>query len=212
MSASLVRKFETGSIRRAETSDMDQIVDVHTKAFPDSFLTLLGPRFLTFYYRLLWSDPGGILLVHENLRRIDGFVAGFLRPKEFYLRMRKTRWAMLRSLAVALKDQPSLAGRVFYHVRRLMLGKTREHRDEAELSSLAVDPQAWGGGIGRSLVLVFLETAWSAGAHSIYLTTDATENTRTNLFYQRLGFQLRACFVQYRGRLLNEYVVHRNTK
>lgn len=213
MSATLaVTNLETGSIRRAKSSDVAEIVRVHCQAFPESFLTLLGPSFLTYYYRLLSSVPGGILLVHATPAHIDGFVAGFLSPKVFYQRMRNTRWMALRSLAMAVTTRPSLAGRVLYHIRRILLEETRAHSNECELSSLAVDPHSWSNGIGRSLVLAFLDTAWGAGAQSVYLTTDAAENTRTNVFYQRLGFHLRERFVQYRGRLLNEYVFHRNTK
>jgi ribosomal protein S18 acetylase RimI-like enzyme len=199
---------QAGLIRRAQASDIAAVVRIHCAAFPDSFLTLLGPRFLTIYYNLLREDPGGILLVHDPAQ-IDAFVAGFLRPERFYRRMKAARWTMLASLAAALKNRPRLAGQVFYHVKRMMLGKARQHPGECELSSLAVSPDAWSRGIGTALVRAFLDAAWSAGAPAVYLTTDATGNGRTNSFYQRIGFELRQCFLQYRGRLLNEYVIRR---
>src|SRR5215469_3223003 len=151
----IVSNSQTGSIRPAEVSDLDEIVRIHCLAFPKSFLTLLGPKFLALYYQLVWTDPGGILLLHENAGEIDAFIAGFLQPSEFYARMKKIRWAAVRCLAAALRRQPSLAGRIFYHIRRLIFDKTLEHPHECELSSLAVRPGEWSRGTGSSLVRAF---------------------------------------------------------
>lgn len=204
-----VAGVDAGSIRQAGAADLEAIARIHCRAFPDAFLTSLGPRFLRIYYGLVERHPGGILLVQQDSAGVNGFVAGFAQPGEFYRRLKATRRSMAGCLSTALIRKPALAGRIFYHVWRLRSERSRVHAGECELSSLGVRPEGWNRGIGGLLVRAFLEQAWSRGAQGVYLTTEAAENQRVNLFYRRLGFELRECFEQYRGRLLNEYVFRR---
>lgn len=203
-------ELRTGSVRRAGPADISEIAAIHVQAFPKSFLSELGPPFLKVYYRLVWSDPGGIVLVHENSGEIDGFAAGFLRPDQFYRRMKDARWSMLGCLIGAVVKRPWLARRIFYHVRRIMLGKRRTHPGECELSSIGVRPDRRGRGMGKALARKFLEAAWNGGVACVGLTTDAHENDGVNLLYQGLGFELRECFEQYGGRMMNDYVFRRS--
>lgn len=209
-------EVQAQSIRQAGAGDLPAIARIHCEAFPDTFLTALGVDFLGVYYRLVQDHPSGILLVHESSNGdsggVDGFVAGFTRPVEFYRAMKSTRSRMAACLIRALLRKPWLAGRIVYHVWRLTRGKSRSHPEECELSSLAVQPRGWNRGIGRLLVQEFLDKAWSKGASCVYLLAEAERNSRVNLFYQRLGFELRECVEQYRGRLLNEYALYRDGK
>lgn len=77
----------------------------------------------------------------------------------------------------------------------------------AELSSLAVHPNATGKGVGSRLVRRFLSEAEARGARRVVLTTDAHGNAAVNSFYLSLGFSLTRTFEARRGRVLNEYVL-----
>lgn len=59
--------------------------------------------------------------------------------------------------------------------------------DEAEVLTLAVHPEAWGGGIGRTVLCEALETARAAGARQAYLEV-GTGNMRAQRLYARTGF------------------------
>jgi len=199
-------------VRRATPGDVPEIARIHRQAFVDSFLARMGASFLCAYYRSVLEHDGGIMLVHEAPAGIDGFVSGFVRPESFYTLLKRSKWALAKPLAAAFIRHPSLLGRIFYNVRRVAIRSPRTIPEGCELSSIAVDPSAQKSGVGKLLVNAFIDQAWRDGAASVYLTTDASENAAVNRFYQRLGFELRERFEQYRGRILNEYILFRNTR
>jgi len=195
--------------RQAIAADIPAIVEIHQAAFADAFLTRLGSPFLRKYYQAVLSYDGGILLVSQGQPGLKGFVAGFLRPREFYRGMRQSRWTFVGPTIWALVRDPSLFARVIYNVRRIGKSAPNTLSNRCELSSIAVRPDCSGKGVGTRLANAFLEQAWAKGAQCVYLTTDARANDATNMFYGRLGFQVRKRFEQYHGRLMNEYVIDR---
>jgi ribosomal protein S18 acetylase RimI-like enzyme len=195
--------------RQAIAADIPAIVEIHQAAFADAFLTRLGSPFLRKYYQAVLSYHGGILLVSQGQAGLKGFVAGFLRPREFYRGMRQSRWTFVGPTIWALVRDPSLFARVIYNVRRIGKSAPNTLSNRCELSSIAVRPDCSGKGVGTRLANAFLEQAWAKGAQCVYLTTDARANDATNMFYGRLGFQVRKRFEQYHGRLMNEYVIDR---
>ncbi|HKS96061.1 MAG TPA: hypothetical protein VJV74_08000, partial [Terriglobia bacterium] len=54
------------SIRPMTLSDVDAIVQIHTAALPDYFLTSLGRKFLALYYREVVHSKLGISLVFDR--------------------------------------------------------------------------------------------------------------------------------------------------
>ncbi|PYT11349.1 MAG: hypothetical protein DMG59_26680 [Acidobacteria bacterium] len=187
--------------RQAIAADIPAIVEIHQAAFADAFLTRLGSPFLRKYYQAVLSYHGGILLVSQGQAGLKGFVAGFLRPREFYRGMRQSRWTFVGPTIWALVRDPSLFARVIYNVRRIGKSAPNTLSNRCELSSIAVRPDCSGKGVGTQ--------AWAKGAQCVYLTTDARANDATNMFYGRLGFQVRKRFEQYHGRVMNEYVIDR---
>lgn len=74
------------TIRRMEHGDLSGVVSVHREAFPEFFLSFLGPRFLRAFYAALVDAPDGIALIATNGGAVCGFVAGTVRPWAFYRR------------------------------------------------------------------------------------------------------------------------------
>ena len=81
--------------------DAREIAKLHTQAFPGFFLTQLGDRFLTGYYKCVEAYPGGILLVARNKdSTAAGFAAGFLDPPAFY-RFLRSRGARFTEVSIS---------------------------------------------------------------------------------------------------------------
>lgn len=197
-------------IREATISDLSRVVAIHQVAFAGFFMTELGHRFLNAYYRQVLDFPHHLFLVCQSTldSPIEGFVAGFLNPHEFYYRLKKRKWHLALCAAVHLIVRPHRWTHALASLRRAqnLTQLPRESLRIAELASLAVHPKAQGKGIGKALVLAFLELAQEQGAHKVYLTTDASNNESVNSFYQRIGFHLTHQFWHTPQRLMNEYV------
>jgi GNAT superfamily N-acetyltransferase len=177
------------------------------RAFPEFFLSLLGPRFLEEFYRAVISDPNGIALVAvaEDTRGVLGLVVGVLEPSRFYRTLALRRgWAFGLAALPALCRRPSILGRL---ARGLVYrGDAPRGSSRALLSSIAVDPQAQGLGIGGGLLRRWADEARGRGAAGGYLTTDADDNAIVNGFYAGAGWRVDETIVTPEGRRLNRYV------
>jgi ribosomal protein S18 acetylase RimI-like enzyme len=187
---------------------IDAVVAVHLEAFPGFFMTQLGPRFLREYYRCVVEYPRGILLTEDSGGDCLGFVAGFVDPASFYRELRHYRVRLGLAACVGLVMRPRRLATLLANYRRAG-GAAQQPPDvrAAELSSLAVAPNAAGKGVGSRLVHAFIEAVVALGADRVRLTTGAHDNDAVNTFYQRLGFTCVRAFEARRGRVLNEYVL-----
>ena len=181
------------------------LVDIHTAAFPDFFLTQLGSAFLAAYYSELAADPSAIALV---ARAEDGapigFAVGAMDPRGFYSRLFRRKWWRFALAAIPglLRDPRRMrrVARATHHS-----GDNPGGADVSGLFSIAVSPSAQSGGTGRALVEAFIREARSRGARAIFLTTDRDGNDAVNHFYTARGFTLERSFETPEGRRMNEY-------
>lgn len=60
--------------------------------------------------------------------------------------------------------------------------------DEAEITNVGVDPQAWNQGIGRALMKAALDTARANGIEHLFLEVRKSNTHAINL-YKRTGFE-----------------------
>jgi SAM-dependent methyltransferase/ribosomal protein S18 acetylase RimI-like enzyme len=198
-------------LRDARPDDLDAIVQVHLAAFHPGFtLSALGPGFLRKYYDLVLRFDQGILLAAEKEGKLAGFAAGFLNPKRFYDTMNANKWRFALPIVRALIHRPRLVWRVLPLLRRVLHPTQRSLPSESvacELASIAVRPDVSGPGGGKALVCAFLRASRESKAAELYLTTDALDNARTNMFYRRLGFRFARCYSAPGHRLMNEYVL-----
>ena len=191
-----------------DESSLEEIVALHRAAFPAFFLTQLGARFLRQYYRCVREHPMGILLTEREGGRCIGFVAGFADPASFYRALRRRRLRLALAALGAIARRPWLLPTLLANYATTgARGSAPPARDAAELSSLAVDPEASRRGVGARLVHRFADAARARGATHIFLTTDAHANEGVNAFYRRLGFTLARRFEARPGRSLNEYSI-----
>jgi ribosomal protein S18 acetylase RimI-like enzyme len=203
-----IAKRRASLVRDATADDLPGIVTIHQKAFSNFFLTRLGGEFLRRYYALVLDYPAGIVLVSERRGILDGFACGFVEPPEFYSLMWRNKGIFVLPALSALIRDPSLAAGVIYGVRRIKTSACQGYGRSCELSSIAVAPEAGGNGLGKDLVLAFVEHARSMEAQCVYLTTDADGNEPANALYRQVGFEQNQRFLQRKGRWMNEYVMN----
>ena len=199
------------NVRPMRRDDLDTVVAIHLAAFPNFFLTFLGPRFLRLFYAAVMQD--GIALVATVDDRVTGFVVGMIDSRSFYRRLLRRRFLHVAvALLPAIFRRPSTLRRVVSRaVRRT--GFSPSGRAEArptfppgaELMSLAVHPREQRHGAGRALVEAFISSVRAKGSDSLWLITDAAENDAVKHFYETLGFAVRRTFTNAEGRELVEY-------
>lgn len=182
--------------------DLARVVAIHRGAFPNFFLSLLGPRFLRVFYGFIAGEGIAIVALAEG--KLAGFVAGVLEPTLFYRRLMRRRFAQL-ALAIApmVLLHPSTLMRVARRARQ-RTGAGNDEPEGAELMSLAVDPGQEHRGIGRALVAAFVECVTASGQRRLWLTTDAADNDRVIHFYESQGFLRSREFVTAEGRAMVE--------
>ena len=188
------------NVRPMERTDLDAVVAIHLAAFPNFFLTFLGPRFLRVFYGKVMAD--GIALVATTDDRVAGFIVGMLDSRSFYRRLLRTRFlhVAFAILPVVLRHPSTLV-----RVARRGVARAFQPAPGAELMSLAVHPRDQHLGVGRTLVEAFIARVHQAGENSLWLITDAADNDAVKKFYEALGFSVRRSFVNAEGRALVEY-------
>ena len=178
------------------------------QAFPEFFLTFLGPKFLREFYNSFSYDPTGIGFVAEDAETGDtlGVIVGPLVADGYFKRLLKRRWwaFCLASVAAVLK-RPITIKRLY---RALFYrGEAPPGPQRALLSSVAVSPQVQGHGIGQALVKRWVEEVQRRGGSGCYLTTDADNNEKVNSFYQKLNWKIESTYKTSEGRVMNRYVL-----
>lgn len=186
---------------------LDDIVHIHIKAFPDFFLSFLGPTFLREFYKSFLEDEQGIgfIAANKNNNEILGAVVGPLNPNGYFKKLLKRKWHAfcLASLKAVVK-KPSVIKRLFRAV--FYRGQSPQGGERALLSSIAVSPDVQGKGVGKALVMKWLDVVKAKGKKGAFLTTDAENNDSVNGFYQALGWKLESTYKTPEGRKMNRYV------
>lgn len=188
------------NIRKAISKDIKGIVDVHCSAFKGFFLTELGSNFLQLYYSSYFREPSAVLLVAEKEGEVIGFSSATSLSAGFNTRLVKKgflRYA-LRGCMIAISKPKALVN----------LAKNWSHRDPsvvdngdyAELMSIAVSPNAQGGGVGKQLIKKTEEVVKDHCASRFSLTTDYYNNESTIAFYKRCGYEVMYEFTAYPDR------------
>ena len=187
-------------------SHVDTVVEIHLRAFPEFFLSFLGPRFLREFYTSFFLDPQGMgYIASVPDGQILGVIVGPLDPHGYFRRLLKKRWwAFCLASITAVLRRPSCIPRLFRAV--FYRGESPSGPTRALLSSVAVDPAVQHAGIGKKLVRHWVEEARRRGASGCYLTTDADGNRKVNAFYQSLDWHIESTYVTPEGRNMNRYV------
>lgn len=206
MSSDAMAEGPRAGVRQARLADVPEIVRIHQASFPGFFMTLLGPAFLGQYYGHVLAYPRHVFWVKEGPAGLEGFVAGFLDPRQFYQGMKNARRSLILPTLTRVVLRPWLVPRLIASYAQAGKFGRDGDPDSCELASLAVHPSLGGRGIGKALVQAFMESV-RGRAKRIVLTTDARGNDSVNRFYQSLGFSLVGSYERSRGRSVNCYAI-----
>lgn len=183
---------------------LDEIVKIHMESFQGFFLTFLGERFLSLYYKRVIHSDKTIKLVYLENNEVKGFIIGIMNPSGFYSTLLRQDWFRFGFASVpAIFKKP----KSFFRLMRALTKPytTPKNSNVAELSSIAVMPNAQDKGIGTQLIKTFIDNVKSHSVTAIYLTTDNSNNEAVNAFYQKIGFKLKRVFETPEKRVMNEY-------
>lgn len=177
----------TIDIRPMLKTDLAEVARVHSVAFKDFFLTLMGEAFLCHYYNSVMDYQKSIALVavDEN-SRIVGLAVGFKDPRGFYRHFRRYRFRMLPTIAMGLLRRPWIVLMVLRNAARVSKDGAHESDGVVELSSICSIVRKQH--VGTALLNAFLLRAQEMGAWEISLTTDEHGNSAVRTFYERHGF------------------------
>jgi GNAT superfamily N-acetyltransferase len=187
---------------------IQQAVQVHLAAFPNFFLTFLGPRFLKEFYHSFIEDSAGIgfAAYDPQTRQVYGVIVGPFNPAGYFKRLLKRRWwAFCCASLTAVLKKPSVISRLFRAV--FYRGDAPQTEGLSLLSSIAVSPDIQSKGLGKLLVDAFINEVKKRGGKGVFLTTDAEGNDKVNRFYQNIGFTLESSYTTPQGRKMNRYML-----
>lgn len=187
-------------IRPLQLGEIPLAVAIHEAAFPDFFLTFLGPDFLKLLYRFYIVGGSEIALAGLYRGRLIATLLGTTQPQRFYKRL-ATRYAFRFALATLkpLLKRPSILPRL---LRALFYRGDAPTFAEggALLASICANL-----GLGPELVAAFEAEAFWRGAKYVYLTMDRDNNENTQAFYGKLGWEAHSEFITPEGRAMLVY-------
>ena len=200
-------------VRTIEEADLNEVVQLHIKSFPDFFLTRLGKKFLHELYKDFFLDDSTIFKIVQHEGHIKGFVIGTLNPDELFKKMLFQNGHKFLFFAVkGLIKNPLFVSRKLLYALQYRGERPEKTKNAALLSSIGVDPEFAKNGYGTILIKAFCEEAFTKNADAVYLTTDLTRNDPVNNFYVKNGFQIESTFEKSKGRMMNRYIKFRDEK
>lgn len=185
----------------AKQGDVQRVVDIHVAAFPDFFLTSLGPMFLRTMYRAFLVNTGSVFIVARFNHDIQGFAVGVLKTssKDRALALRHLPQFLVSVIPGLIRNPLKVSRRIasqFFDVG----DQITIPDDAAVLRSIGILPDARGTGIASDLLREFERFSLIKGARSVALTTDALDNDRAITFYRKNGYEIAQEFMQGENR------------
>ena len=183
---------------------IEEIVDLHIKAFPTFFLTKLGDEFLKLLYKGYMDDENSGIIVSKNDDQLLGFIAYSTDYPAFFKKLLKDHFFKFAFLAFqAAVRHPSFALKLLGALKKS--DDVVKEEKYVEISSICVDPSIQGKGIGSKLINYMKDNTDFGKFAFISLETDAVSNDAANCFYKKNGFQQARTYITREGREMNEY-------
>lgn len=140
------------TIQIATEKDVNDIVNIHNKAFPDFFLTTLGSGFLRLYYKCMCRSKEALALCAVDGGEVVGFSATALKSAGFNTRLIKNNKLMfMGETCKLLFTRPKALIRLAKNMTKSADG-FEDDGNYAELYSIGVSPTCQGQGVGSRLL------------------------------------------------------------
>lgn len=197
-------------VKEISIKDINALVIVHKRAFPDFFLTSLGDRFLSLYYKTVKKNNQGILLGYYRKEKLLGFCAATMVSTSFHSRLIKENLLDYSFIAFRLLFFRPLAIARLYKNLVKKGSSIKDKGNYAELLSIAVDNSCQGEGIGKKLLNELEKIVIERGGDCLSLTTDFEDNAKAQGFYTSIGYKVFYDFVAYPKRKMYRYIKNLN--
>lgn len=190
-------------IRPMEARDTHKAAMIHIEGQPHTFLSSLGPEFVSILFTNLVRSPHGFGFVAVDEDDVIGFAVGATSTKAMFRDVLRRAWFPLAwaSLRYALVH-PS-AFRLLFETLRYPSAMD-EAPGEAESLSRGVRADRQGEGAGSLLWKAITNEARQRGAHSLVMIVD--EVHAVNNWHRARNHELVRTFRMY-GRTMNVYRV-----
>ncbi|MBS6237188.1 MAG: GNAT family N-acetyltransferase [Bacteroides sp.] len=197
-------------VKEISIKDINALVIVHKRAFPDFFLTSLGDRFLSLYYKTVKKNNQGILLGYYRKEKLLGFCAATMVSTSFHSRLIKENLLDYSFIAFRLLFfRPLSIARLYKNLVKKG-SSVKDKGNYAELLSIAVDTSCQGEGIGKKLLNELEKIVIERGGDCLSLTTDFEDNAKAQGFYTSIGYKVFYDFVAYPKRKMYRYIKNLN--
>lgn len=187
------------TIKPIPNNDLDAVVLIHLKAFPDFFLSQLGKSFLYHYYSTVKKMQTGILLgCYDDNGTLMGFSAATTLSSGFHKKVLFHNFLFFGLDAlILLFTRPAALIHLIANMTKSPEKGIYDSFQYGELLSIAVSPDNQGKGVGRELICATEKDILEQGQTEISLTTDAINNDKTFSFYKKNGYNILYEFTAY---------------
>lgn len=187
-------------VRTASVKDVPKMVRLHIEVFSDYFLSKLGSRFLSAYYKLVIEYDGSCCLIAMDKEgELIGLAVGFINSRKFYRQMMLKWHIFIIPTIYGLLTNPDLIARTLVNLKRVTNLSLNNNQTSIamELSSIAVSNR--NRGIGTILMKEFKNETYKKEIYKIKLYTDYDDNRKVIQFYTKHQFRI-ASFDSRRNR------------
>ncbi|NQW72401.1 MAG: GNAT family N-acetyltransferase [Actinobacteria bacterium] len=201
-------------VRVVEDRDLQFLVEIHLRQFPDGFYAKLGTAFKQRYFHEYFRSPGAVGLVAEQCdgSGVVGYLMGTVDNDAHERFMYGSAAPALTAAgAWALVARPALwrdflRRRALWYAKRFVSGAARTRRPSreprrGELLYICTTQGNRRRGIGAALLRAYVEGAQRARAAGLHLVSER-ENTAAHEFYAHRGWRVVSESVTRDGRPL----------
>lgn len=199
------------TIRPLATQDAPAAARLHAEGQPGTFLTNLGPAFLTAFYAEMAANPHSYGFVAEDCGEVIAAGTGTLDTGALFRDLILRRgFRLILPVATAILRHPSLIPMLFETVLYpLRAGRAPEGEhaepDEPEMLDLNVKTGRRHEGMGKAIWWRMVEENRKRGFKSVGLTVEESNHYAVR-FHELQGARLKHVFMMY-GRRMCYYVL-----
>ena len=186
-------------------NDLNNIVKIHLESFPNFFLSSLGPKFLSKFYKSILLDKNGVGIGLFDNGELKGFAIGTKNKLGFYRNIIKNNLFSFSIIFIFILFKTPL--KLAKIIRNLYMSSMPNSKQSIIpfLLSICIQPHESGKGLGKTIIKCFEDKMVSFGIKELFLTTDAENNEYTNLFYKRNNYKVENIFLQGKRKMILYY-------
>jgi hypothetical protein len=195
-------------INNIDFSDIEEISELHHKAFKNFFLTSLGTSFIKYFYTIILRHKNSVSILLKYDNKIVGFAIGTLNNNHFYkdIIVKNIFSFSLEILKIILKN-PLFILKLINKIKYSNSSSQHNLTDNLPcLLSICIDPELESKGMGKIILKEFEYKLIKKNATRYFLTTDSHENDYVNNFYLKNGFANIHIIKKYNNRYMNVYL------